>query len=187
MRGKSWACRKDISPAVSQCHIYHWPQSSKTYRATVPPKCKLPPSRETRLISLEMSLVSLETSLVSLEKFLVSRECTVSTNALPSGECTNGIIEILFRAHLQWIHVGIAFVLLWNERLAITIDGTLVLIYFTICIRKFKRHKFRNGYLNGTGFHFKLQGRSFSDSFDSILHGSRALKSMVASVRLYAN
>ena len=100
---------------------------------TVPLKCKLPPSRETRLVSLE-------TSLVSLEKFLVSRECTVSTNALPSGECTNGI---LFCAHLQCIDVGIAFVLLRNERLAITIDGTLVLIYFTICIRNFKRHKFR--------------------------------------------
>ena len=103
---------------------------------TVPLKCKLPPSRETRLVSLE-------TSLVSLEKFLVSRECTVSTNALPSGECTNGTILILFCAHLQCIHVGIAFVLLRNKRLAITIDGTLVLIYFTICIRNFKRHKFR--------------------------------------------
>ena len=72
------------------------------YRSNV----KLPPSRETRLVSLE-------TSLVSLEKFLVSRECTISTNALPSGECTNGIILILFcDAHLQCIHVGIAFVLL---------------------------------------------------------------------------
>ena len=60
---------------------------------TVPLKCKLPPSRETRLVSLETSLASLETSLVYLEKFLVSLECTASTNALPSGECTNGIIE----------------------------------------------------------------------------------------------
>ena len=59
---------------------------ANNYRPTVPLKCKLPPSRETRLISLE-------TSLVSLEKFLVSLECTASTNALPLGECTNGIIE----------------------------------------------------------------------------------------------
>ena len=41
-------------------------------RTTVPPKGKLPSSRETRLFSLETRLVSLETSLVSLE-------CTVST------------------------------------------------------------------------------------------------------------
>ena len=67
---------------------------------TVPLKCKLPPSRETRLVSLEMHLVSLEThlisfktSLVSLEKFLVSRKCTVSINFLPSGECTNGLVS----------------------------------------------------------------------------------------------
>ena len=59
---------------------------------TVPLKCKLPPSRETRLVSLE-------TSLVSLEKFLVSRECTASTNALHLGECTNGIIRSNGRTH----------------------------------------------------------------------------------------
>ena len=53
---------------------------------TVPPKGKLPSSRETRLVSLETRLVSLETSLVSLETRLVSLEasfvsleCTVST------------------------------------------------------------------------------------------------------------
>ena len=91
---------------------------SPCWLLTVPLKCKLPPSRETRLVSLETILVSLK--------------CTVSTNALPSGECTNGIIEIhvWFCAHLQCIHEGVAFV--WNERLAITIDCTLVLIYFTI-------------------------------------------------------
>ena len=66
---------------------------------TVPLKCKLPPSRETRLVSLETCLVSLETSLVSLEKFLVSLECTASTNALPLGECTNGIIRSNGRTH----------------------------------------------------------------------------------------
>ena len=59
---------------------------------TVPLKCKLPPSRE-------MRLVSLETCLVSLEKFLVSHECTASTNALPLGECTNGIIRSNGRTH----------------------------------------------------------------------------------------
>ena len=42
------------------------------FTCTVPLKCKLPPSRETRLVSLE-------TSLVSLEKFLVSCGCTAST------------------------------------------------------------------------------------------------------------
>ena len=50
-------------------------------------------------VSLETCLVSLETSLVSLEKFLVSRECTASTNALPVGECTNGIIRSNGRTH----------------------------------------------------------------------------------------
>ena len=40
---------------------------------TVPLKCKLPPSQETRLVSLE-------TRLVSFESFLVSRECTASTS-----------------------------------------------------------------------------------------------------------
>ena len=75
--------------------IYNVIWTSIWQLGTVPLKCKLQPSRETRL--------------VSLEKFLVSREYT-STNALPSGECTNGIIEILFCAHLQCIHVGIAFV-----------------------------------------------------------------------------
>ena len=69
------------------------------FRTTVPLKCKLPPSRETRLVSLETCLVSLETSLVSLEKFLVSRECTASTNALPLGECTNGTIRSNGRTH----------------------------------------------------------------------------------------
>ena len=79
---------------------------------TVPLKCKLPPSREARLVSLETRLVSLETSLVSLEKFLVSLECTASTNTLPLGECTNGIIEKWLCAQ-TCIHVGIAsFVLL---------------------------------------------------------------------------
>ena len=58
---------------------------------TVPLKCKLPPSLEMRLVSLE---------------------CTVSTNALPSVECTKGIIKIIFCAHLQCIHVGTAFILL---------------------------------------------------------------------------
>ena len=59
---------------------------------TVPLKCKLPPSQETRLVSLETRLVSLETRLVSLEtrlisfeSFLVSRECTGSTSALHCG------------------------------------------------------------------------------------------------------
>ena len=46
----------------------------------VPLKCKLPPSRETHLVSLETSLVSLETPLISFESFLVSRECTASTS-----------------------------------------------------------------------------------------------------------
>ena len=46
----------------------------------------LPPSRQACLISLE-------TCLVSLEKFLISCECTVSINALPSGECTNGLVS----------------------------------------------------------------------------------------------
>ena len=66
--------------------------SVKSFDATVPLKCKLPPSRETRLASLETrlvslatSLVSLETRLVSFESFLVSHECTASTNALHCG------------------------------------------------------------------------------------------------------
>ena len=78
---------------------YRYPKSYHTCTCTVPLKCKLPPSRETRLVSLETCLVSLETSLVSLEKFLVSRECTASTNALPLGECTNGIIHSNGRTH----------------------------------------------------------------------------------------
>ena len=41
---------------------------------TVPLKCKLPLSRETRLVSRETRLVSLETRLVSLETRLVSLE-----------------------------------------------------------------------------------------------------------------
>ena len=90
---------------ILQVLRYFFKKLVNPHEYTVPLKCKLPPSRETRLVSLE-------TSLVSLEKFLVSHECTVSTNALPSGECTNGTILILFCAHLQCIHVGIAFVLL---------------------------------------------------------------------------
>ena len=67
--------------------------SAYSFSYTVPLKCKLPPSHETRLVSLETHLVSLETSLVSLEKFLVSRKCTVSIKVLPSGECTNGLVS----------------------------------------------------------------------------------------------
>ena len=48
--------------------------------STVPLKSKLPPSRETRLISLETCLERNEMSLVSNETSLVSRECTGSTN-----------------------------------------------------------------------------------------------------------
>ena len=43
-------------------------------------KSKLPPSRETRLVSLETRLERSEMSLVSNETSLVSRECTGSTN-----------------------------------------------------------------------------------------------------------
>ena len=51
---------------------------------TVPLKSKLPPSRETRLVSLEIGLERNETSLERNETSLVSRECTGSTNALHS-------------------------------------------------------------------------------------------------------
>ena len=57
------------------------PSSSTVESPSVPLKCKLPPSRETRLISLETSLVSLEMRLVSFESFLISRECTASTSS----------------------------------------------------------------------------------------------------------
>ena len=51
---------------------------------TVPLKGKLPPSRETRLVSCETRLERNETSLVRNETSLVSRECTGSTNATHS-------------------------------------------------------------------------------------------------------
>ena len=85
-----------ISISILSCYGFI---KYKIRELTVPLKCKLPPSRETHLVSLETCLVSLETSLVSLEKFLVSRECTASTNALPLGECTNGIIRSNGRTH----------------------------------------------------------------------------------------
>ena len=88
-----WSARPKICLIVTTLYM----RQSRT--CTVPLKCKLPPSRETRLVSLETCLVSLEMSLVSLEKFLVSRECTASTNALPLGECTNGIIRSNGRTH----------------------------------------------------------------------------------------
>ena len=64
---------------------------------TVPPKGKLPSSRETRLVSLETRLVSLETSLVSLERRLVSLETRlVSLEAsLVSLECTVSTVQRL--------------------------------------------------------------------------------------------
>ena len=46
----------------------------KKKKKKVPLKCKLPLSRETRLVSRETRLVSLETRLVSLETRLVSLE-----------------------------------------------------------------------------------------------------------------
>ena len=48
--------------------------------STVPLKGKLPPSRETRLVSRETCLERNETSLERNETSLVSRECTGSTN-----------------------------------------------------------------------------------------------------------
>ena len=47
---------------------------------TVPLKGKLPPSRETRLVSRETRLERNETSLERNETRLVSRECTGSAN-----------------------------------------------------------------------------------------------------------
>ena len=68
-----------------------------TYVLTVPPKGKLPSSRETRLVSLETRLVSLETSLVSRETRLVSLETRlVSLEArLVSLECTVSTVQRL--------------------------------------------------------------------------------------------
>ena len=68
-------------------YIYlHSYQNHKRYTLslsapTVPLKSKLPPSRETRLVSLEIGLERNETSLERNETSLVSRECTGSTNA----------------------------------------------------------------------------------------------------------
>ena len=64
------------------------------FRYTVPLKCKLPlsretrlVSRETRLVSLETRLVSLETRLVSLETRLVSLETRLVSREKPSKNC----------------------------------------------------------------------------------------------------
>ena len=53
---------------------------NKQKQVTVPLKSKLPPSRETRLVSLETRLERNEMSLVSNETSLVSHECTGSTD-----------------------------------------------------------------------------------------------------------
>ena len=55
-------------------------QKKENRRSTVPLKGKLPPSRETRLVSRETRLERNETSLERNETSLVSRECTGSTN-----------------------------------------------------------------------------------------------------------
>ena len=54
---------------------------------TVPLKCKLPLSRETRLVSRETRLVSLETRLVSLETRLVSLDTRLVSQEKPSKNC----------------------------------------------------------------------------------------------------
>ena len=56
-------------------------------RYTVPLKCKLPLSRETRLVSRETRLVSLDTRLVSLETRLVSLDTRLVSREKPSKNC----------------------------------------------------------------------------------------------------
>ena len=73
--GNCGLCCHAILILLQLKHFTHYNKLLLALTCTVPLKSKLPPSRETRLVSREMRLVS-------LESFLVSLECTVSINVL---------------------------------------------------------------------------------------------------------